>query len=70
MQAVAQDHAVGPVAVVLVELGAGVVAGQAVEVAPECGLIGIGGSGFAAEIVDQDLGVHLFLNVKRRGLDD
>ena len=84
MQAVAEDHPVGPVGVVLVELGLGAVVGQAVEVGEEVNLFGglawpgsltpgpsPGGRGEEAlEVVDQDLGVDLFLDVDRRGVDD
>ena len=40
LQAVAEDHAVGPVGVVAVELGAGVVVRQAVEVGEQIELLG------------------------------
>ena len=41
LEAVAEDHAVGPVGVVLVELGLGVLGGQAVEVGEEIGEAGL-----------------------------
>jgi hypothetical protein len=69
VEAVAEDKAVGPVGVVLVEFsGAGVV-GQAVEVGEEVNLRGAGGGaglGLAEEVVNEDLGMDLFLDVKRR----
>lgn len=76
LEAVAKDHAVRPVLVVLVELGLCVflLFGQAVEVCEEVGLVAgfFGGDflGFAQEVVDEDLGVDLFLDVEGRGADN
>ena len=77
LQAVAENHAVGPVGGVPVELGLGVFGWQAVEVGEqvgEVGLNGIGGvapslGGFADEVVYERLRVNALLNVKRRGAD-
>lgn len=60
--------------VVLVELGLGVVVGQAVEVGEEIHLRALSPGPFPAcergevalQVVDQHLGVNLFLNVERR----
>ena len=74
-QAVARDHPVRPVLIVLVELGRGLGIGQAVEIGEHVelrrvfGRLGpVGADPF--QVVDDDLGVDLFLNVQRRGLDD
>nr|WP_236690949.1 hypothetical protein [Levilinea saccharolytica] len=72
LQAVAQDHAVGPVGVVLVKLGSGIGAlGQAVEVGEEVQLLRLqfflAGFGLAAQIIHQHLGVDFFLDVDGRG---
>ena len=73
LEAVAEDHAVGPVGVVLVELGGAGVFGQAVEIGEEVNL-GRGGRGaglgLAEEVVNQDFGMDLFLDVERRGGND
>ena len=83
LQAVAQDHAVLPVAVMLIELGLSAVVGQAVEVGKEIDLLKSAlspcpspacGRGvlfrLATQVVDQYLGVDLFLDVDRRRVDD
>ena len=78
LQAVAEDHAVGPVAVVAVELGPGVGVGQAVEVGEEVQLrVGRARAdrlrarlAAPAQVVDQRLGVDLLLDVERRRVDD
>ena len=57
----------------LVELGGAGVLGQAVEIGEEVNLGrgGLGaGLGLAEEVVNQDLGMDLFLDVERRGRDD
>ena len=73
VEAVAEDHAVGPVLFVAVELGALGAFGEAVEVGEEVGL-GVGGSGApggaAFEVVDEGLGVDFFLDVDRRGVHE
>ena len=73
LQAVPEDHAVRPVGVVAVELGARGAVRQAVEVGEE---VGRGGRlllppflRLAQQVVDQHLGVHLLLDVERRRLD-
>ena len=81
LEAVAEDHAVGPVGVVGVEVGAGVVAGQAVEVGEEVDLLAdaprlarreLPGDPrrlrLAEQVVDKHLGVDLLLNEQRRRL--
>ena len=78
LEAVAEDHAVGPVGVVLVELGLGVLGGQAVEVGEEIGETGLDvvvlcATGLLAllhQVVDEDLGMDAFLDVERRHVDD
>ncbi|AEO46714.1 hypothetical protein F11_01220 [Rhodospirillum rubrum F11] len=71
---IAQDHPVGPIGVVLIELGRRLLVGQAVEIGKQ--IDGrpdhfLGPSpGLALQIVDQNLGVDLFLDIKRRGLND
>ena len=73
LQAVAEDHAVGPVGVVAVELGAGVVVRQAVEVGEQIELLGRRLLSFLAapdQVVDQHLRVDLLLDEQRRSLDD
>ena len=74
LQAVAQDHAVGPVLVMLVELGLVHALGDAVEVGKQVGgglpglvLALLAG---AQQVVDQRLGVDFFLDVERRRVDD
>lgn len=75
LQAVAENHAIGPVGAVLVELGLGV--GQAVEVGEEIELLAVllprraqcrVPRLKAPEVVDKDFGVDLFLNVEGRRL--
>ena len=78
LEAVAEDHAVGPVGVVLVELGFGVLGGQAVEVGEEIGETGLDvlvlcAAGLLAlphQVVDEDFGVDALLDVERRCVDD
>ena len=66
-----QDHPVRPVCVVLIELGACSLAGQAVEIGEEVELWFGCFRAFlcsAAEIVDQNLGMYLLLDIEwRRG---
>ena len=81
LQAVTQDHAVGPMLFVLVELGLGVAFWHAVEVfggiakqvghkATLCSCVSrFGLVGLTLQVVNQHLGVYFFLNVKRRGID-
>lgn len=74
LEAVAEDHAIGPIGVMLVELGPGGGIGEAVEVGEEVGLR----AGFLIfsclalpeEVVDEDLGMDFFLDIKGRGLGD
>ena len=74
LEAVAEDHAVRPVGVVLVELGPRVVARQPVEVREQVGLSvlvpGLGSAPpcLALEVVYEHLGVHLLLDEQRRRL--
>ena len=74
LEGVAEDHAVGPVLVVLVELGPVHARGDAVEVGKEVSLrsrrLRFCRLGLAKEVVDEDLGVDLFLDVEGRGVDD
>jgi hypothetical protein len=74
LERVAEGHAVGPILVVGVELGLVRAFGDGVEVGEEVGrelavavllLLGL-----AQEVVDEGLGVDLFLDVERRGVDD
>ena len=61
LEAVAEDHAIAPVGVVLVELGAGNAVGQAVEVGEEVDLLAgrfATGIAVASQVVDQSLGVY------------
>ena len=78
LEAVAEDHPVRPVGVVLVELGLGAVVRQAVEVGEQVGL-GLGRGVLAVpapvlrpapQVVDEDLGVDLLLDEERRRLRD
>ena len=65
LQAVTEDHAIGPVGVVLVEFGAGVFIRQPVEVGKEVELRGcFRFPAVANQIVDQHLGVNFFLDVE------
>ena len=69
LQAVAKNHAVRPIGVVLVELGGAGVFGQAVEITEKVNLRRGGrgaGLGLAEQIINQGFGVNLFLDVKRR----
>ena len=77
LQAIAEDHAVGPVGVVLVELGLGVGVGQAVEVGEKVDLLAVllrrrarcrVPRLKAPEVVNEDFGVDLFLNIEGRRL--
>ena len=78
LQAVAEDHAVRPVGVVLVEVRAVGALRQPVEVGEEVCLIHAFRDRVvlrrlvapAAQVVDQHLGVHLLLDVERRRLND
>ena len=77
LQAVAEDHAVRPVGVVAVELGPGLLGGQAVEVGEQIGEAGAAGSRRGAralalphQVVDQHLGMDALLDVERRCVDD
>jgi hypothetical protein len=74
LEAVAQDHAVGPVLVVLVELGLVRSLGNAVEVGEEVGgqssPASLPASSAFEQVVDQHLGVDLLLDVERRRVDD
>ena len=74
LEGVAEDHAVGPVLVVGVELGLVSALGHAVEVGEE---VGREHPGFvlaflrlAQQVINERLGVDLFLDVERRGVDD
>ena len=77
LQAVAEDHPVRPVGVVLVELGTGVLVGQPVEVGEQVGLeAGLARCpfrfrvlGLPEQVGDQRLRVHLLLDEERRRLD-
>ena len=76
LQAVAENHPVGPVGVVLVELGAGILVGQPVEVGEEVGLeatlarrlFRLRILGLPEQVGDQRLRVHLLLDEERRYL--
>jgi len=74
LEGIAEDHAVGPVLIVLVELGFVHAFGDAVEIGEEIGLeagfLGFGFFGLAEEIVDQDFGMDFFLDVEGRRLND
>jgi hypothetical protein len=74
LQAVAQDHAVRPVLVVLVELGLSasssgrpLKSANMSNCAPGPGRLP---GALAQQVVDQHLGVDLLLDVERRGVDD
>ncbi|MDZ7711765.1 MAG: hypothetical protein U5L06_00940 [Rhodovibrio sp.] len=73
LERIAQDHAVGPVPLVLVEFQLGVlVALKAVEVREHVGFVGLRlalGGGAAAQVLDDRLGVNLLLDVDRHGVD-
>ena len=76
LQTVAEDHAIGPVGVVLVELGAGVFIRQPIEIGKEVeletrlvgDLIRLHFLAVASQVVDQHLGVDLLLDEERRRL--
>ena len=74
LEGVAEDHAVGPVLVVLVELGLVHAVRDAVEVGEEIGrelpgfVLALARS--AQQIVDERLRMDFFLDVERRGVDD
>ncbi len=73
LQAVAQDHAVRPVGVVAVKLGAGVVVRQAVEVGEQIELVVrrlLSRLAAPQQVVDQHLRVDLLLDEQRRRLND
>ena len=78
LEAVAENHPVRPVGVVLVELGPGALVGQAVEVGEQVGLglprgvlaVAAPVLGPAPQVVDEDLGVDLLLDVEGRRLHD
>ena len=71
LEGVAEDHAVGPVLVVGVELGLVRALGDAVEVVEEIELhLGCSFLALAQEVINERLGMHLLLNVERRGVDD
>ena len=69
MQAVAEDHSVRPMRIVLVELGLGSFARESVEIGKQ---VDLSFSSFctclaaATQVVDQHLGMHLLLDVERR----
>ncbi len=66
LQAVSEDHAIGPVGVMLVELGTGVFIRQPVEVSKEVELRGcFRFLAVAYQVVDQHLGVDFFLDEER-----
>ena len=72
LQAVAEDHAVLPIPVVLVELGAVGALGQAVEVGEHVDLIARGlpaVARLARQVVDQRLGLDFLLDVQGRHVD-
>ena len=71
LEGVAQDHAVGPVLVVGVELGLVRALGDAVEVVEEVKLhLGCGFLALAQQVINEGLRMHLLLDVERRGMDD
>lgn len=73
MEAVAEDHTVGPIGVVLVELGFRVFAGEPVEISEEGVLVlgrGIRFFRLAEEVVNENLWVDFFLDVDGRGGHD
>ena len=77
LHAVAEDHPIGPVGVVLVELGAGVLVGQPVEVGEKvgleaglaCRLFRFRVLGLPEQVGDQRLRMHLLLDEERRRLN-
>jgi len=73
LKAVAQNHAVGPVLIVLIEIRFGGFRRYAVEIGKKVGLcFGSLFVGFSAaqKIVNQNFGVNFFLNVKRRNMNN
>ena len=74
LEGVAEDHAVGPVLVVLVELGLVHAVRDAVEVGEEIGRelpgLVLALARVAQQVVDEHLRMDFFLDVKRRGVDD
>ena len=76
LQAVAEDHPVRPVGVVLIELGAGVFARQAVEIGEQVDLeprlarepLRLRRLAVSQQVVDQRLRMHLLLDEERRRL--
>ena len=74
LQAVAQNHAVGPVRLMPIKLGPGGRAGQAVKVGKQIGhkagvlfcRLGLPRLALTPEVVNQGPGLHLLLNIKRR----
>jgi len=74
LQRIAQNHAVAPVGVVLVELGFGVLTRQPVKIIEQVKLLELAffflHFRLAAQVVDQYLGVNLFLDVHRRHLNN
>ena len=71
-RAVAEDHAVRPVLLVLVELGAASGSSNAVEIGEEVGRVSYASRsrGATLQVVDDRLGVDLLLDVERRRLHD
>jgi hypothetical protein len=72
LQAVAEDHAVLPVHGVLVELGTCLEVGEPVEIGEHIGRVARRLTRFVAaalQLVDDCLGLHLFLHVEHRRID-
>src|SRR6266481_3314862 len=68
LHAIAENHTVAPVRVVLVELGLSIVVRQPIEICEEIDLIRGGflvGLAAAQQVVNQNLRMHLFLDVQR-----
>ena len=74
LQTVAEDHAVRPVGVVFVKFGLGLSVGKAVEIGKQVRCIGrrpvTPFLRLPQQVVDQNLGMHLLLDVEQRRLDD
>ena len=78
LQAVAEDHPVRPVGVVLIELRPGIIAGEPVEVGEQirldlravAALPGLPVPALPAQVVDEHLRVDLLLDEQRRRLHD
>jgi len=72
LQGITQDHAVLPLAFMLVKLGSGRLPWQAVEVGEQIQLLGrflcLGFFALAAQIIHQYLGMHFFLDIEGRRL--